>query len=376
MSRAPDVAIIGGGLLGWSVAYRLSKAGVSTLVIDREDEGFATQAGAGIIAPGASFRASDKLFDLSCAAMRYYPDLIEELKSDAVLDTGYAAVGALFIARTDDEADTLPVALETIAQRRSAGMGNIGQLSLVTGPEAQSLFPPLAPIPGAIHLTGAARVDGRKLLRALMTASKQHSVEVRPGSASIGVRDGKASLTIDNTPLIVGTIVIAGGAWSGTLGAQIGINIPVYPQRGQIIHVRMDDDDTSGWPIIEGYVSHYILTFGPDRVVFGATREHDSGYAVNATAGGIKQVLDNALSVAPGLAPAVLSEIRIGLRPFSPDELPILGSAPGIDNLFICTGHGPSGLTLGPYSGAAVAQVIQGQIPEVDLGPFSVSRFQ
>ena len=137
----------------------------------------------------------------------------------------------------------------------------------------------------------------------------------------------------------------------------------------------MTDTETLSWPIIEGYHTHYILTFGPNRVVCGATREHDSGYELRLTAGGQYEVLSQALRVAPGLANGTIAEWRIGLRPFSRDQLPILGTVPGFDNLYLCTGHGPSGLTLGPYSGSAIAQLIVGETPEVDLSAYSVTRF-
>jgi len=108
----------------------------------------------------------------------------------------------------------------------------------------------------------------------------------------------------------------------------------------------------------------------------GATRETGSGFDVRATAGGVREVLNVGLGVAPGLAGATLAEIRVGLRPLSADGLPILGRAPGYENLYLCTGHGPSGLQLGPISGALTARLILGQEPAVDLRPFAAARFQ
>jgi D-amino-acid dehydrogenase len=94
------------------------------------------------------------------------------------------------------------------------------------------------------------------------------------------------------------------------------------------------------------------------------------------TAAGVHQVLGQGLALAPGLATAGIAEIRIGLRPLSPDGLPIIGRAPNLANVYLCTGHGPSGLQLGPISGAAVAAMIQGTTPEIDLSPFAPERFQ
>lgn len=370
-----EALIIGGGVLGWSVAYRLARAGMPATVIDRGDAGYATQAGAGIIAPGSSFRSPEPFFPLAVAAMRYYPRLLAELAEDGAPDTAYRTVGSVLVARTADEADRLPAARAMIEARRDAGLGNIGEVTALRGSDARAFFPPLAEFPAALHLTGPARVDGRLLRQSLRVASMRRGVKEVTGSASLKIAGGRALVELDGGPVPSSAVVIAGGAWSPELAGQCGIPLPVAPQRGQIIHLSMPNTNTGNWPVIEGFHSQYLVCFEPDRVVCGATREHGSGFDVRMTAGGIHDVLTAALSVAPGLAAATIAEIRIGLRPLSPDLLPALGPAPEVSNLYFCTGHGASGLQLGPYSGNAVAELILGQTPEVDLTPYHVSRF-
>ena len=374
--QAVDVVIIGGGLVGWSTAFELVRRERSVLVVDRHEPGFATQAGAGIIAPGVGFRSPQAIYPLAVAAMRHYPALLKNLESANAGETGYRTVGALFVAMTDDEAETLPAAMKVIESRKADGLGNIGDVSLLSGAEAKALFPALADLPAAIHLSDAARLDGRLLRSALERASRAAGVHVATGIATVSRQGNRVIASIDGASVSAEHVVIAAGCWSNALGNACGLTIPVYPQRGQIVHLVMPETETLHWPIVEGYHTHYILTFGPNRVVCGATREHDSGYELRLTAGGQYEVLGEALRVAPGLARGTIAEWRIGLRPFSSDQLPIVGAVPGIDNLFVCTGHGPSGLTLGPYSGSAVAQLIAGESPEVDLAPFSVGRFQ
>jgi D-amino-acid dehydrogenase len=375
-TNTSEVLIIGGGLVGWSVAYRLGKADVPAVIVDRGDEGFATQAGAGIIAPGASFRSPAAFFPLAAAAMRYYPRMLDELRDDEAGDTGYRTIGALFVARNEQEADRLPETMMAIEARRESGLGNIGNLTMVSGTEARKLFPALSVLPGAIHVADAARVDGRLLRGALRTGALRHNVREIEGTADLQRSGSRVIALVNGKRHDAGSVVIAGGAWSSSLGKLCDLNIPVYPQRGQIVHLTMPGMDTGDWPIIEGFHTHYILTFSPNRVVCGATREHDSGYELRLTAGGVHEVLSEALTVAPGLATGTIAEIRIGLRPFSPDLLPILGPAPGLENLYLCTGHGASGLQLGPYSGAAVAAMIQGQEPGIDMTPYDAARFQ
>jgi D-amino-acid dehydrogenase len=136
----------------------------------------------------------------------------------------------------------------------------------------------------------------------------------------------------------------------------------------------MPHHDTTRWPIIGGTGEQYMLTFGPNRVVSGATRETGSGFDVRRTVGGFKTIFDHALSVAPGLAEGTVQEIRVGLRPLSADGLPFLGLVPGYDGLVLATGHGASGLMLGPWSGMVAAQLAVGQPVAADLRAVAVDR--
>ncbi len=149
-------------------------------------------------------------------------------------------------------------------------------------------------------------------------------------------------------------VLIAGGAWSDNIAATAGCTLDVVPQRGQIAHLGVDDPTVASWPVVAPLAHHYFLAF-PGRVVVGATRELGVGHDARLTASGVQQVLSDALGVAPGLADATLLEVRVGLRPLATRGYPHLGEIPGRERLFVATGHGASGLTLGPWSGWAVA---------------------
>ena len=169
-------------------------------------------------------------------------------------------------------------------------------------------------------------------------------------------------------------MVIAGGAWSAAFAEQLGVSIPIEPQRGQILHLRPPHAETEGWPIVSAFRDHYMVAWPDQRVVAGATRETGSGFATGPTAGGVRETLDEALRVAPGLAPAEIVEIRVGLRPLCADGLPVIGPIPGIAGVHLATGHGANGLQAGPYSGKLVAEVITEERPPADLSPFDVVR--
>ena len=127
--------------------------------------------------------------------------------------------------------------------------------------------------------------------------------------------------------------------------------------------------------MISAFHHHYMVAWPDSRVVAGATRETGSGFAPHTTTAGVREVLGEALRVAPGLASAEIREIRVGLRPFTADTLPVLGPVPGIRDIFLVTGHGPTGLTLGPFSAKLVAAQMLGKAADADLAPFSISRF-
>ncbi len=159
-------------------------------------------------------------------------------------------------------------------------------------------------------------------------------------------------------------------------GAQLGVRIPVEPQRGQIIHLTNPSVETSGWPIVEGFRGHYMVPWPDSRVAVGATRETGSGFDPRLTAAGVHEVLSEALRVAPGLKGWEIHEMRVGLRPLSADGRPVLGAVPGVEGVYVATGHGARGLHLGPYSGTLVADLMLGRAPELDLAPFGASRFR
>jgi D-amino-acid dehydrogenase len=373
-----DAAVIGGGLLGSATAYHLVAAGARTVLVDRADAGRATDAGAGILSPETNSRDPEAWFRLATAAVEYYPALGDRLRGEQAGDTGYARCGKLVVAVTDDEVEPFARARQIIFERqRRRGLPKPADLHEVTAAEARELFPPLAPVRAAIYSREAARVDGRLLNRALRTAAEARGLVVRDGNVERLVREGDRvnGVIVDGEIMRADAVAIAGGAWSDELGRPLGITIPVAPQRGQIIHLGLAGIDTSRWPMVSAFHHHYMVAWPDSRVVAGATRETGSGFAPYTTTAGVREVLDEALRVAPGLAAAEVREIRIGLRPLTPDTLPILGPVPGIPGLFLVTGHGPTGLTLGAYSGKLVAAQMLGHPPETDLSAFSVARF-
>lgn len=373
-----DVIVIGGGIVGASAAYHLARSGAQVTLIDQAQPGQATAAGAGIIAPGTTFQAPAAYFSLAFRAVAYYEELLANLAEDGESHTGYETVGLLHVATSEEEAASLPILLRLLEERHAAGVKNIGEPRLLNSQEARALFPALGIVHGAVYAPEAARLDGRLMRDALRGAAQLRGarIVVTEREATL-VREGARVTRViaDGKDFVAAKVIIAAGAWSSQFAETLGVALPVYPQRGQILHLQ-GPAEASQWPIVVGFHSHYLLTFPGGRVVAGATREDHAGFDVRETAGGVREALSEALRVAPGLADMTIREVRVGLRPASPDGLPILGCVPNVENVFIVTGHGPSGLQGGPYSGALVASLASGHEPKLDLSPFSVARFQ
>ncbi len=355
--------------MGASCAYTASSLGADVVLVDAALPGRATAAGAGIICPWSSQVTDPAWRVLAYAAAREYPALTASLADAGETDLSYRRVGALVLAGHDDDRSQLRRAL--LAQR--AGAPEIGEVSELSGPEAQRLFPPLRADTAAVYIGGAARVDGRKLGAALTRAAVRQGAVVRDGETRLAAVGGRVTGVRLGAELIEGDAVIAAtGAWTRSFLQETGPDVPVEAQRGQIMHLSLDGADTSRWPVVlPGASGHYLLAFDGGRIVAGATREPGSGLDYRITPAGLAEVLGEALAVAPGLAGGTYLETRVGFRPVGPGIRPLLGPVPGWDGLVIATGLGATGLTMGPLAGSLAAQAALGLAPAIDLEPYA-----
>lgn len=373
-----DLVVVGGGIVGATAAYRAARAGASVALVDHRHAGRATDAGAGIVSPETDLRDQTPTHLLSAAAQRFYPELLGLLHADGITETGYAPCGKLVVATTDQEAEWIGGYLAALQDPTTASApAPPGTLHEISTDDARRRFPALGELTGAFWSQTAGRVEARTLETALRAAGRTHGlVEHHALVADIVVRDGSARGVRlgDGTEVAASAVVIAGGAWSTALAHTLECDLGVVPQRGQIAHLGLDDLDgeppVGSWPVVAPLAHHYLLAF-PGRVVAGATRESGAGFAPDLTAAGVHQVLGDALRVAPGLARARVLDLRVGLRPVAERGYPVLGALPDVGGVWVATGHGASGLTLGPWSGWAVAAAALGVETAAELDAFS-----
>jgi D-amino-acid dehydrogenase len=364
------IIVVGGGILGASAAYHLARAHAEVVLVDQAHEGRATAAGAGIICPWAAIARDADLYDLLCAAAAYYPTLLDHLAADGEQEVSYRRVGALVVDVENAALDHIEKAVAT----RAAKWPEAGTISRLSSADAVRRFPPLRHDFGAVHIAGGARVDGRLIAAALLRAAQRHGARVVEGEAALTLVKDRVSGVRLGTELISGdAVIVAAGAWAPGLMPAGRRELGVLPQRGQIVHLHLPGVETRDWPVILPRTDHYLLAFDDSRIVVGATRETGAGFDYRVTAGGLAEVIAQALQVAPGLAPATVLETRVGFRPLSADGKPLLGT--WSEGLIVGNGLGPSGLTLGPFCGYLLAQLALGQKTAVDLVPFRPDRF-
>ena len=320
-----DFIIIGAGILGASTAYQLAKAGANVTVIDRQDPGQATDAAAGIICPWLSQRRNKAWYTLAKSGAAFYETLIQELEKDGETETGYRRVGAISLHTDSEKLNKM----EDRAKMRKKDAYEIGKIQKMTPEETSSIFPPLSKEFGSVHISGAARVNGRELVKALINAAKKHGALFVRGSAELMYSYNKVTgVSVGNKQYHADKVLITAGCWAGELLAPIGINLQVKGQKAQIVHLQIEDNQTNNWPVVMPPTNQYILAFDTGRIVVGATHEDDMEYNQKVTAGGLHEIFDKALSIAPGLAEGEFIEARVGFRPFTPNFLPIIGEVP------------------------------------------------
>ncbi len=366
------VIVLGAGIVGASCAHAAAGRGAEVVLVDAALPGRATAAGAGIICPWSSSVPDPAWYDFACAAVRRYPPLIAELAQGGEPEVGYRRVGALRLAGPGED----PRRLREQIIARAAGAPEVGEVTVLAPGAARAAFPPLRDDAAGVLISGAARVDGRRVAAALRRAAARAGTTVLAGRAALACRAGKAVGVLADGELIeADAVVVATGAWTGSLLEPAGVTVAVTAQRGQIVHLSVAPAKTRDWPVVlPGGSGHYLLAFDDARVVAGATREPGSGFDYRVTAAGLAEVLGAALAVAPGLAGSSWLETRVGFRPAGPDARPLLGLVPGVDGLIVATGLGATGLTLGPYAGQIAARLALGEPPGTDLTPFDPLR--
>lgn len=368
----PKYIVVGAGILGASTAYLLSKKGADVIIVDRKDKGQATDAAAGIICPWISQRRNKAWYALAKNGAAFYPKLIEQLQKDGETETGYAKVGAVSLHHDEEKL----VKMQERALARKEEAPEMEEINLLSPDETKKLFPALSDHFASVHVSGAARVDGRALRDALLRGAQKNGAILLHEDASLLHSEKRVTgIKAGNNTWEAEKVIVCAGAWAAPLFQPLGINLDVTYQKAQILHLDHSETNTGKWPVVMPPSDQYLLAFDNGRIVAGATHENNpDGYDHRITAGGMQEVLNKALENAPGLSDSSIAEARSGFRPFTPGFLPVIGDVPGWEGLLFANGLGASGLTMGPFIGEQLAKLALGLEPDIDLSLYTVER--
>ena len=363
--------IIGGGIIGASVAWRLAQERVQVQVYERGRLGQeASWAAAGLIGPQVEAQEPGLFFDLCMAGKRSFDAMVEGLARDSGIDPEYDEHGALYVAF--DEAGAARLNSRARWQR---GVG--AQVEELTPAQALNLAPALSPdIICALHMPTNRRTENRKLTMAYVRAAQKAGAFFQEGTrvAEVVSRNGRATgVRFDDGSIEEGDIVIdAAGSWASEIRGLEADRVRFYPVRGQIICFE-------GAPGLLG-----PSLFSPDgilvprrdgRLIAGSIFE-DAGFNKSVTLAGIATITSAVAAMVPGLRGAAFREVWAGLRPASDDQLPVIGESPSVKGAYYAAGHFRSGILLSALTGELLAALVAGRKPSIDLAPFSPARFQ
>jgi glycine oxidase len=366
-----DVVVAGGGIIGGSIAFELARRNLKVALFDRaEGSREASWAAAGMLAPGPHSPETIPLVPLGRASLAMYPEFIRAVEEAAGMSTGYRTDGTLevlFHGDAERELSTL------VALHRGLGLA----CEPLPVEEAQLMEPALGrDARAAALLPDEASVDNRLLGDAVLAAAKSSGVRFYPGAevTSLIVDGTRCSgvRTSGGKNFSARYVVAAAGCWTSQL-ADVAPYAPTRPVRGQMAALRHRGRTIRHVLRSEhGYVVPRDLA-SPQKLVIGATQE-ETGYVKCVTSGGLEQILSAANELVPELARAEILETWSGLRPGTPDQLPILGPTE-IDGMVIATGHFRSGILLAPVTAKLIAEWICESKTSLDWEPFSPARF-
>lgn len=369
-TSAFDLAVVGAGIIGLSVAWRAAQRGLSVVVLERDKPGGGSSGvAAGMLAPVSEALLTEQpLLRLGLASADAYPAFVAELEEVSGITAGYHRCGTLLAARDADEAEALG---RELAMRTRLGLS----VQRLRASEARQLEPALAPVLRlALEIPDDHAIDPRRVVAALCVALARAGGELRVGEvARVCLSQDRVSGVelADAQTVAAEQVVIAAGAW-GFGGLPDDARVPLRPVKGQIMRLR----DPSGPGLLRHVLrmrGGYVVPRADGRYVVGATME-ERGFDTHVTAGAIYELLRDATELLPGLGELLFEEVSAGLRPAAPDNAPVIG--PGaVPGLHWATGHYRHGVLLAPVTADALAEVVSGEPLPERLAPFAPLRF-
>ena len=356
--KTSDVIVIGGGAVGCAVAYFLAREGVSVTLLERDDlAAHASGAAAGMLAPICESEGHGPFFELCLRSLRMMPAILEELRERSGTDPQYVPSGILRVATSDREAEQL---------RPQAARLSAFDVEWLDAENVRSREPRITgEARGALWSSQEGHVYSPYLTRAYAEAAVRLGARIECGVPVVGLRREGERVTGVHTPdgvRAAGHVVLCAGAWTRFCAPWFGAELPVEPVRGQILALEAPAPTL---PCIVWDEGAYLVPKRDGTIVVGATEER-VGFDCRTTARGLGGLLDAAARLVPALGECAFRRAWAGLRPDTPDHLPVIGPIPGVDGLILAAGHFRNGVLLSPATGELVTNwLLRSEIPSL-----------
>ncbi|MCA9041329.1 MAG: glycine oxidase ThiO [Planctomycetaceae bacterium] len=360
-----DVIVVGGGVIGLTLAWKLAEQGARVQLIEQRQVGReASWAGAGMLPPADLAVANSPVARLRALSHPLWPEWSAQIQSETGIDNGYQPCGALELAWSESGRKQLE------AQLQSEG---VSYLSL-SGTDLKEFSPSLSPeIPFALHLPEMGQVRNPRHLSGLVAMCQTRQVEIIEGEPVVGFSTASGKITdvrTSHNTYQAERICLTTGAWSAPMGELLGLQIPVRPVRGQIVLLRKQP---LPFTTILQQEEQYLVPRADGRILIGATME-EAGFVKANTVSGVSTLLQFAVQTVPELAKTEVERTWAGLRPGSPEGIPFLGRAKKWENLYYACGHFRDGLQLSTGTAVVMSELLLDRETSLDLSPYALTE--
>jgi len=366
-----DVALIGGGVIGCAIAWRLAASGLKTIVVERNEPGMeASFAAGGMLAAQAESDPAARLFPLALSSRNAYPKFVQDLEAASSTNVAYRSEGTIVVSlRAEDDEE-----LESkYAAQTEAGL----DVELLTDREVLDLEPSISPsVRFALRFPGDHQVDNRLLVRALEQAARKANAEFSLGTEAFEVCAAEghvSSISTSSGSILTKNAVITAGCWSGnlTLPSTLLSRASIGPVRGQMMAYSAP---VSILRSVSYSTRGYVIPRSTGIIIAGSTTEY-AGFTKATTEAGLATIEAAAAEILPPLSNLPIVERWAGLRPGTADDLPVLGEDPMVKGLYYATGHYRNGILLTPITAQVITELILNGKTSTDISSFSVTRF-
>lgn len=353
------IAVIGGGIVGATSAFYLSREPNYEVTLFDEGIGQATRASAGIISPWLSKRRNKEWYQMVKLGAAFYPKFLKDiLAEESIPNEIYQQVGTLLFTKKERQLDDLL----QIGLKRREDTPEIGELKILTPEKIRELIPIYSKDKKALFAAGGARVDGKELIKLLLNSLEQHHTKLVYERAELQpTKKDKWLISSETYKAEFDVVILANSAWLGDTLAPLGYEVDVRPQKGQLTELATNWE-TNNWPVVMPAGEKDIIPFLDGKILIGATHEDDGDFDLTLEDSAMKDMVSSAKETfSDAFAYTDIRQGRVGTRAYTSDYAPFFGEIPSLKNVFTASGLGSTGLTAGPIIGKTLSDLVIGK---------------